>query len=150
MLGYWTDIHRANYVYVPCRDDPTDRMLADYINKADHMRKAKCLFVREQSGVYSFFSKRVIMTSEHGKLSIRVGGGFMSIDEFIEINNPWEQSKKLMSQAAVIRASNQSVSQYCTPLRRDATRDLSPERTARTMNAVDQEMTEDFVMTRTN
>ena len=53
-------------------------------------KKAKCLFVREQEGVYSFFSKRVIMKAEQNKLVIRVGGGFMSVDDFIELNNPWE------------------------------------------------------------
>ena len=90
MLEYWKDIHRANYIYVPTRNDEVDRLLADYNNKADHQKKAKCLFVREQEGVYSFFSKRVIMKAEQNKLVIRVGGGFMSVDDFIELNNPWE------------------------------------------------------------
>jgi len=97
MLGYWKDIHRANYIYVPNRNDEIDRLLADYINRADHQKKAKCLFVREQEGVYSFFSKRVIMKAEQNKLVIRVGGGFISLDDFIELNNPWEISRKLMS-----------------------------------------------------
>ena len=48
----------------------------------------KCLFVREnesqQAGHYSYFTKKVIMKVENSNLIIRVGGGFMSIDEFIE------------------------------------------------------------------
>jgi hypothetical protein len=97
MLEYWTEIHRANYVYVPTRGDEIDKRLAEYINKSDLTRKSKCLFVREQEGVYSYFFKKVIMKVEENNLIIRVGGGFMSVDEFIEINNPLEQSRKLIS-----------------------------------------------------
>ena len=106
MLEY----HRANYVYVPTRGDEIDKRLAEYINKSDITRKSKCLFVREQEGVYSYFFKKVIMKVEENNLIIRVGGGFMSVDEFIEINNPLEQSRKLINQASLLRASNQSVS----------------------------------------
>ena len=110
MLEYWTEIHRSNYVYVPTRGDEIDKRLAEYINKSDITRKSKCLFVREQEGVYSYFFKKVIMKVEENNLIIRVGGGFMSVDEFIEINNPLEQSRKLINQASLLRASNQSVS----------------------------------------
>jgi len=52
----------------------------------------KCLFVRENEshvpGHYSYFTKKVIMKVENNNLIIRVGGGFMSIDEFIEQHNP--------------------------------------------------------------
>lgn len=60
------------------------------------------------------------MKAEQNKLVIRVGGGFMSVDDFIEINNPWEQSRKLMSQAAVLRASDNACSnmQFIGPSKR--------------------------------
>ena len=106
MLEYWKEIHRANYVYIPTRNDEIDRRLAEYINKNELSKKAKCLFVREQEGVYSYFFKKVIMKVEENNLIIRVGGGFMSIDEFIEINNPFEQSRRLINQATLLRASN--------------------------------------------
>ena len=48
MLEYWTEIHRANYVYVPTKNDEIDKKLAEYINKSDINKKSKCLFVREQ------------------------------------------------------------------------------------------------------
>jgi uncharacterized membrane protein YgaE (UPF0421/DUF939 family) len=35
MLGYWVDFFRASYIYVPARDDPIDKLLAEFINKAD-------------------------------------------------------------------------------------------------------------------
>ena len=97
MLEYWTEIHRANYVYVATKNDEIDKKLADYINKSDLAKKSKCLFVREQEGVYSYFFKKVIMKVEENNLIIRVGGGFMSLDDFIEVNNPFEQSRKLIS-----------------------------------------------------
>jgi hypothetical protein len=90
LLSYWETFHRATYVYIPVRDDPVDRLLADFINCADVSKKAKCLFVREQPGVYSFFHKRLVMKAELGKLSIRVGGGYISLEDYIEHNNPWE------------------------------------------------------------
>jgi hypothetical protein len=97
MLEYWTEIHRANYVYVPTKNDEIDKKLAEYINKSDIIKKSKCLFVREQEGVYSYFFKKVMMWVEENKLIIRVGGGFMSVDDFIEVNNPLEQSRRLIS-----------------------------------------------------
>ena len=80
MLEYWEQLHRATYIYVPVNNDPIDKLLAEFINKCDYKKKAKCLFVREEPGVYAFFDKRVIMLSEMGKLNIRVGGGYMSVD----------------------------------------------------------------------
>ena len=38
-----------------------------------------------------------MMWVEENKLIIRVGGGFMSVDDFIEVNNPLEQSRRLIS-----------------------------------------------------
>jgi len=41
-------------------------------------------FVRESEGVYQFGQKRVYIKVEKGdRILVRVGGGFMNIDEFI-------------------------------------------------------------------
>ena len=85
MLEYWRELHKMNFKYIPQKDDPVDGKLADYINKSDSEQKMKCLFVREEKeGHYSYFTKLVIMKVKNNNLTIRVGGGFMSIDEFIE------------------------------------------------------------------
>ena len=47
MLEYWKEIHRANYVYVPTKNDEIDKKLSDIINNSDIAKKSKCLFVRE-------------------------------------------------------------------------------------------------------
>ena len=42
------------------------------------------MFLRETEGVYRFGQKRVHIKVEQGdKLFVRVGGGFMHIDEFV-------------------------------------------------------------------
>ena len=42
------------------------------------------MFMRESEGVYEFGSKRIMVKVERDKIQIKVGGGFLSIDEFIE------------------------------------------------------------------
>ena len=94
MLEYWKEFHKINFKYIPASNDRVDSRLADFINNADCEKRMKCLFVREDSSNnqsqvhYSYFTKKVIMKVENNNLIIRVGGGFMSIDEFIEQHNP--------------------------------------------------------------
>ena len=88
MLEYWRELHKINFKYISHRDDPVDAKLADFINRADPEKRMKCLFVRESNGHYNYFTKKVIMKVENNNLILRVGGGFMSIDEFIEQHNP--------------------------------------------------------------
>ncbi len=54
--------------------------VADYLNE----NKPKVFFVRESEGVYAFGSKRVMLKADNGKLSVRVGGGFLSVEEFVD------------------------------------------------------------------
>lgn len=43
------------------------------------------MFLRESEGVYQFGQKKVYIKIEKGnQILVRVGGGFMHIDEFIE------------------------------------------------------------------
>ena len=42
------------------------------------------MFMRESEGVYEFGSRRIAVKVERGKIEIRVGGGFLSIDEFLD------------------------------------------------------------------
>eukprot|EP00358_Blepharisma_japonicum_P001495 CAMPEP_0202951628 /NCGR_PEP_ID=MMETSP1395-20130829/32557_1 /ASSEMBLY_ACC=CAM_ASM_000871 /TAXON_ID=5961 /ORGANISM="Blepharisma japonicum, Strain Stock R1072" /LENGTH=353 /DNA_ID=CAMNT_0049659337 /DNA_START=1106 /DNA_END=2164 /DNA_ORIENTATION=- len=76
-------------VYVAVKDDPVDAAIADYVNT----RKIEVPFVREDLGIYLFGSKRVFIKLENGKIIIRVGGGYMKIDEFVELYTPLELEK---------------------------------------------------------
>ena len=55
------------------------------MNKYPEREQMKIMFLRESDGVYQFGQKRVYIKIEKGdKIMVRVGGGFMHIDEFIE------------------------------------------------------------------
>ena len=88
MLEYWRELHKINFKYIAQKDDPVDDKLAEFINKSDSEKRMKSLFVRLADGRYSYFTNQVIMQVKNNNLILRVGGGFMSIDEFIEQHNP--------------------------------------------------------------
>ena len=54
------------------------------------------MFLRETEGVYRFGQKRVYVKVEKGnKILVRVGGGFMGIEEFIQ-QYTHEESEKIV------------------------------------------------------
>ena len=59
--------------------------LSTYINNYPERDKLKIMFLRESEGVYLFGQKRVYIKIEKGKnIYVRVGGGYLHIDHFIE------------------------------------------------------------------
>lgn len=82
--AYETGTFVQNQIYVPANSDKIDRVLADFINKNPRKSKLKVLFMRESEGVYKFGSKRVYVKVDRGTIQIRVGGGYLSIDEFLD------------------------------------------------------------------
>ena len=71
-------------MYIPKKDENVDRMLGDYINGRPENDSMKIMFLRESEGVYRFGQKRVYIKAEQGgKIVVRVGGGFMGLDEFV-------------------------------------------------------------------
>ena len=70
--------------YVPVKGDAVDEALAEYINTMEDKSKLKVMFIRVNPGVYQFGSKKICIKVEQGKINIRVGGGFMIIDEFVD------------------------------------------------------------------
>lgn len=98
IFDYIFDITRSNMIYQPTDGDKIDKQLADIINNASNnceaiINKAKMIFVREAEGVYSYCKKKVFMKNEKDRLIIRVGGGYMSLDEFIDTFNPIQHWK---------------------------------------------------------
>jgi len=64
------------------------------------------MFIRESEGVYKFGQKRIYVKVEKGdKIFVRVGGGFMSIEEFIYQYTP-EETDKIMRRDVTARFSN--------------------------------------------
>ena len=71
--------------YIPRKRDVLDEQLGDYLTMYPEKEKLKIMFLRETEGVYKFGSKRVYLKIEKGEqIFVRVGGGYMGIDEFIE------------------------------------------------------------------
>ena len=51
------------------------------------------MFMRESEGVYQFGTKRIMVKVEKDNIKIRVGGGFLSLDEFLDQYTPVELEK---------------------------------------------------------
>ena len=76
--------HILYYKYVPHKGDDIDEALANFANEHPEGHKMKILFLRESEGVYRFGQKRVYVRVDQGNVNIRVGGGFMGIENFIK------------------------------------------------------------------
>ena len=86
------ELKKRRPTYQPINDDPVDQALATYVNARNDVLAVP--FNREDFEIYTFGTKRVFVKIEKGKVIVRVGGGFMQIDEFIEIYTPIELEKQ--------------------------------------------------------
>ena len=84
LKAYIVDLKSRIAVYIPVKSDAVDMKLAEYINNYPDRKKLKIMFMRESQGVYEFGSKRICVKVEKDKILIKVGGGFLSIDEFLD------------------------------------------------------------------
>lgn len=84
LRNYIIDLKSRIAVYIPVKDDKIDKKIAEYINNYPDRQKLKIMFMRESEGVYQFGSKRVVVKIDQNRINIRVGGGFLSIDEFLD------------------------------------------------------------------
>lgn len=82
-------------LYVPVKGDEVDMVLADYLNNIIDKSKLQVMFIRLNPGVYSFGSKKVCIKVDNGKINIRVGGGYLRIEEFLDKYTTIELEKSL-------------------------------------------------------
>lgn len=75
--------------YRPIKGDLVDELIAKYINGMTCPLPIK----RLGDGNYLFGTKKIYAKIMNGKLVIRVGGGFMSIEEFIATYADFEITK---------------------------------------------------------
>jgi len=87
------DLKQRIAVYIPVKNDQVDRHLAEFLNNYPNRSKLKIMFMRESEGTYMFGSKRINVKVEKDFIKIRVGGGYLSIDEFIDQYTPVELEK---------------------------------------------------------
>ena len=69
---------KINYQFVP--GDKIDKLFGDTVIKL----YCPVQILRIKPGVYLFGTKQIICKIVNEKLLIRVGGGFMSVEEFIQ------------------------------------------------------------------
>lgn len=84
LKNYIIELKQRIAVYIPMKDDLIDKKLAEFINNYPERQKLKIMFMRESEGVYQFGTKRVAVRVDKDKINIRVGGGYLSIDEFLD------------------------------------------------------------------
>ena len=72
-----------------------DVALADYLNNIAEKSVPQVMFIRLNPGIYSFGSKKVCIKVDNGKINIRVGGGYLRIEEFLEKYTTVELEKSL-------------------------------------------------------
>ena len=87
---YIIDLKSRIAVYIPVKNDAVDKKLAEYINNYPDRQKLKIMFMRESDGVYQFGSKRIRIMCVRDKIQIQVGGGYLSLDEFLDQYTPTE------------------------------------------------------------
>jgi hypothetical protein len=93
LRNYIIDLKSRIAVYIPVKNDLVDKRIAEYINNYPDRQKLKIMFMRESEGVYQFGSKRVHVKVDKDRISVRVGGGYLSIDEFLDQYTPAELEK---------------------------------------------------------
>lgn len=81
-------LFRPTPEYVAQSGDQVDQTLANYLNARRGALPVP--FQRKDPGVYQFGSKRVFLRVENGVIIVRVGGGYMSIEEFLALYTPLE------------------------------------------------------------
>ena len=80
---------------MPVKGDAVDIALADYLNNFHDKGKMQVMFIRLQPGVYSFGSKKVCIKVDNGKINIRIGGGYLRINEFVDRYTTQELDKSI-------------------------------------------------------
>ena len=80
-------------MYVPHKNDPIDSQLAYFINHQSDLKSLKILFTRFSEGIYNFGTRRVNLKLENNALKVRVGGGYLNLEDFVDQYTPIEKEK---------------------------------------------------------
>ena len=125
------ELRKDREIYKPIKDDPIDIALSDYVNTRP--AGVKVQFDREDHGIYNFGTKKIFVKLEQGKLLIRVGGGYMQVEDFVKLYSPVELerfSNQKKEQAQKIRQGY--LGKYANSLVEKAKPgEISPERAAK-------------------
>ena len=84
-------LRRESSKYVPTKGDKIDKRLSVFINKSKNL---PIQFIRIGEGLYTFGTKKIAVKILNGKIVIRVGGGYLMIEEFLRLYT-FSELKKL-------------------------------------------------------
>lgn len=129
LKDYIVELKHRIAVYIPVDNDSLDQRLAEYINNYPERNRLKVMFMRESSGIYQFGTKKVYVKVEQDKIIIRVGGGYLTIDEFLDIYTPLEIEK--LERKSPLKKFSEKVAVQKTLVGREVREDSpirSPER----------------------
>ena len=116
-------------IYIAHKNDTIDLTLASWINKFPERNRMNIMFLRESEGVYKFGQKRVYLKVEQGnKILVRVGGGFMGIDQFISQYTPEEVEKISRRPDVLTKFCNKLSAQHIAVTKSNDMRESSPIR----------------------
>ena len=125
------ELRKDREIYKPLKDDPIDIALSDYVNTRTAGLKVQ--FDREDHGIYNFGTKKIFVKLEQGRLLIRVGGGYMQVEDFVKMYSPVELERfsvQKKEQAQKIRQSY--LGKYADSLAVNKNKnEISPERAAK-------------------
>lgn len=79
--------------YNPANSDLVDHKMSEFINLHPDRHHLRILFVREGEGWYQFGTKRLNVKFETNLLKVRIGGGYCSIDDYVDQNLPFEVAR---------------------------------------------------------
>lgn len=85
------DAQLQRQIYVPVKSDPIDVCVAEFVNN----RKIPLAIplIREDQGVYNFYTRTIKVKVENNRVIVRLGGGFQGIEDFISQNTQIELDK---------------------------------------------------------
>lgn len=69
LKNYIMDLKQRIAVYIPIKEDPVDKKLAEFINNYPERSKLKIMFMRESEGVYQFGTKKVYVRVDKDKIN---------------------------------------------------------------------------------
>jgi hypothetical protein len=89
----YNDYNRRIANYAPIQTDIVDSKMSEFINLHPERHNLRLLFSREGDGWYQFGTKRVNVKFESNLLKVRVGGGYITIEDYVEQNLPFELAR---------------------------------------------------------
>lgn len=118
-------------LYKPVKGDVVDEMFANCLNKA----KVEIDVQRISANNYMFGTKKILAKIVNGQLVIRVGGGYMNAEEFIDQYGKIEMMK-IMKMEEQAKASKQSEAPGNTAFTAQAKVDTGLNRTRSSVSAL--------------